>query len=84
MTWPRPGARRLIGAGLLLPGLLLSHPLDITAETSTVKTPPKRIAAKELPAKTQPPKAPPAKKLAANTQPVKTAPAKTPLRRVNP
>ena len=79
MTWPRPGARRLIGAGLLLPGLLLSHPLDTAAETSTVKTPPKRTAAKELPPKTPRPKAPPAKKLAAKTQPVKSPPAKTPL-----
>ena len=84
MTWPRPGARRLIGAGLLLPGLLLSHPLDITAETSTVKTPPKRIAAKELSAKTQPPKALPAKKPAAKTQPVKTPPAKAPLTKSQP
>ena len=78
MTWPRPGARRLIGAGLLLPGLLLSHPLGTAAETSTVKTPPKRTAAKELPPKTPRPKAPPAKKLAAKTQPVKSPPAKTP------
>jgi murein DD-endopeptidase MepM/ murein hydrolase activator NlpD len=84
VTWPRPGARRLIGAGLLLPGLLLSHPLDTAAETSTVKTPPKRIAAKELPSKTQSPKAPPAKKLAAKTQPVKTPLAKTPLTKNQP
>jgi LysM repeat protein len=78
VTWPRPGARRLIGAGLLLPGLLLSHPLDTTAETSTAKTSPKRTAPKDLAAKTQPPKAPPAKKLAAKSAPVKTSPAKTP------
>jgi murein DD-endopeptidase MepM/ murein hydrolase activator NlpD len=84
VTWPRPGARRLIGAGLLLPGLLLTHPLDTAAEPSTVKTPPKRIAAKELPAKTQPPKASPAKKLAAKSQPVKTLPAKTPLMKSQP
>jgi LysM repeat protein len=84
VTWPRPGARRLIGAGLLLPGLLLSHPRDTTAETSTVKTPPKRIVAKELAAKTQPPKASPAKKVAAKTQPVKTPPAKTPLMKSQP
>jgi hypothetical protein len=68
----------------LLPGLLLSHPPDTAAEISTVKTPPKRIAAKEQRAKTQPPKASPAKKLAAKTQPVKTSPAKTPLLRSQP
>ena len=79
MTWPRPGARRLIGAALLLPGLLLSHPLGTAAETSTVKTPPKRTAAKELSPKTPRPKAPPGKKFAAKTQPVKPAPAGTPL-----
>lgn len=84
MTWPRPAARRLIGAGLLLPGLLLSHPLDTAAETSTVKTPTKRTAAKELPATTQPPKAQPAKKLAAKTQRVKAPPAKTPLMKSQP
>ena len=75
MTWPRPGARRLIGAGLLLPGLLLSHPPDTTAETSTAKTPPKRIAAKDPAAKAPLPKASPARKLAAKSQP---SPAKTP------
>jgi LysM repeat protein len=58
---------------------LLSRPLDTLAETSTVKTPPKRIAAKELPSKTQP-----AKKLAAKTQPVKTPPGKTPLMKSQP
>ena len=79
MTWSRPGARRLIGAGLLLPGLLLSYPLGTAAETSTVKTPPKRTAAKELSPKPPRPKAPPAKKFAAKTQPVKPAPARTPL-----
>ena len=84
MTWPRPGARRLIGAGLLLPGLLLTHPLDTAAETSTVKTPPKRIGTKELPSKTQPPKASPPKKLAAKSQPVKTSPAKTPPMKSQP
>jgi murein DD-endopeptidase MepM/ murein hydrolase activator NlpD len=63
----------------LLPGLLLSHTLDATAETSTARTPPKRIAAKDPAAKTQPLKAPPAKKLAAKNQPVRTSPAKTPL-----
>lgn len=79
MTWAPPGARRLIGAGLLLPGLLLSHPLDTAAETSTVKTPPKRTAANELMAKTQP-----ARKLAAKTQPVKTPHAKAPLMKSQP
>jgi len=67
----RPRARRLFGAGLLLPSLLLSHPPDIAAETSTVKTPPKRIAGKEVPAKTQP-----AKKLSARAQLAKSSPAK--------
>jgi LysM repeat protein len=63
----------------LLPGLLLSYPLDSAAGTSTVKTPPKRTAAKELATKTQPPKAQPARKLAAKTHPVKTPPAKAPF-----
>jgi len=84
VTWPRPGARRLIGAGLLLPGLLLSHPVDTTAETSTANTPPKRIAAKDLTAKAQSPKASAAKKHAAKSPPVKTSPAKTPLMKSQP
>jgi LysM repeat protein len=68
----------------LLPGLLLSLPFDVAAETSSVKTPPKGIAAKELPTRTQPPKAQPAKKPPAKTQPVKTPPAKAPSMRSQP
>jgi hypothetical protein len=53
VTWAPQGARRLIGAGLLLPGLLL-NPLDTAAAAPTVKTPPQAHTAKELRAKTQP------------------------------
>ena len=75
MTSPRPGARRLIGAGLLLPGLLLTHPLN-TAATSADKVPPNRVTAKDV----QPPKAP-AKTAVAKGQPPKGGPAKIPPRK---
>ena len=82
VTWPRPGARRLIGAGLLLPGLLLSHPLDTAAETSTVKTPPKRTAAKSCRRRRSRP-GPAREEAAAKTQPQVTA-RQDSSRRVNP
>ena len=74
MTWPRLGARRLIGAGLLLPGLLLSHPLGSAAQAQGEKALPKRAAPKE-----QPPKTPSTKKSPANVQPTRTQTTKTPV-----
>ena len=67
MTRPRAGARRLIAAALLLPGFLISHPLDSDADASpgTVSTPsvarkadaPTRMAAGNV--ATKPAKPPP-------------------------
>ena len=47
MTWRRPAARRLIGAGLLLPSLLLIHPSGSHADGKTGKPAPKRTASKD-------------------------------------
>ena len=56
------GARRLIGAGLLVPGPPAgSHPTPSRRGADRRKAPPKRTAAKE-PAKRQPPKAQPARR----------------------
>jgi LysM repeat protein len=83
VTWSRPGARRLIGAGLLLPGLLLGHPCDAAPEASTAKAPPKRTAAKE-PTKGASPKAQPARKVSPRAQTAKASPAKNPPPRNQP
>src|SRR5262249_31720785 len=77
VTWRRPGARRRIGAGLVLPGLLLWQPCEAAPEAPPAPTPPKRTAAKE-PAKGASPKAQPAKKAQPRTQTAKAPPAKNP------
>jgi len=46
VIWAPPTARWLIGAGLLLPSLLMLHPSGLNAET---KSPTKRVAPKERP-----------------------------------
>jgi len=48
VSWRRPRARRLIGAGLLLPSLLLIHPPGSGAEGKPAKPAPKRSASKDL------------------------------------
>jgi murein DD-endopeptidase MepM/ murein hydrolase activator NlpD len=64
VTGPRAGARRLIGAALLLPGLLTSHPVH----TEAAAPPPDAVSAPDVARKTDAPKR------TATTNPAKAKP----------